>query len=128
MIDTASPSSYTESPIPQKKSDRIVPILMLILIGISSVLGYFLYTSVYPPSTAVILRKSQTIQSADTTVNNAPDVDAPTPTPDKGSGNYVCDPLGFCNLADDKGKAGCPVTFADPKCLNICDDVSKRCK
>ena len=116
----------TPPPVPTK-SNILLPALVVLLIGVLSIAGYIAWTILYPPSTAVTLRKSQTIQPTATTVDNAPDVDAPTPTPNKGPGNYVCDILGVCNIADEKGKVGCPVTFADPNCLNACEDTAKRC-
>lgn len=56
-------------------------------------------------------------------------IDQPTavPTVNKGTGKFACDKEGNCNLFDDKGRAGCPVTYADPACLNACGEVKNRC-
>lgn len=121
MTDIPVPSPAT----PQKK-DMWVPILFMALVIASAIISWRIYRTYRPASTTVTLPKSQSINTpqSETSTSSIP---LATPTPDTGPGNYVCDPLGICNLADEKGKSGCPITFADPKCLQSCDTVAKRC-
>ena len=45
-----------------------------------------------------------------------------------GPGDYACDRLGTCNLYKNPVSAGCPVTFADPRCLSQCGNPKNQCK
>lgn len=40
----------------------------------------------------------------------------------------ACDPSGKCNNYSDPKSAGCPVTFTNTSCDNLCSDPSKRCR
>ena len=40
----------------------------------------------------------------------------------------ACDPSGKCNSYGNPSAAGCPVTFTDTTCDNLCSDPSKRCR
>ncbi len=119
---TDIPVSSSASP---KKLAIWVPALFILMVIASAGISWRIYRTYRPTSTTVTLPKSPltNTQQAEPTSS----VPLATPTPDKGPGNYVCDPLGICNLADEKGKSGCPVTFADPKCLKSCADKVKRC-
>lgn len=45
-----------------------------------------------------------------------------------GPGRFACDALGKCNLYKNPSGAGCPATYADPRCLSQCGDPTKQCK
>lgn len=40
----------------------------------------------------------------------------------------ACDPSGKCNNYSNPTAAGCPMTFTDTTCNNLCTDPTKRCK
>lgn len=52
---------------------------------------------------------------------------ATTPIP----GEYACSPAGVCNSYTNPTASGCPVSFADPNCMNggvfLCDTPANRC-
>lgn len=54
--------------------------------------------------------------------------EAPPTSSLPGSGGYACDRLGTCNLYKNPLGAGCPVTFADPRCLSQCNNPKNQCK
>jgi cytoskeletal protein RodZ len=57
-----------------------------------------------------------------------PEPKAPLPTRNPESGNFACDPNGICNNYTDPITFGqCPKTFADPKCMDECDDKNIWC-
>lgn len=49
-----------------------------------------------------------------------------TPRP-TGPGPFACSPDGACNSYGEEMRKQCPITFADYRCLDTCDDASKRC-
>ena len=52
---------------------------------------------------------------------------APTPTSAPPPGGYACSPGGVCNSYAPPAIWTCPVTFADPNCLNMCAPLANRC-
>lgn len=40
----------------------------------------------------------------------------------------ACDPSGKCNSYSNPAAAGCPITFTDTTCNNLCSDPAKRCR
>lgn len=53
---------------------------------------------------------------------------SPSATPIPGGGNLACDPSGQCNVYNDPGGSGCPITFTDPvACQAACASPTNRC-
>ena len=60
----------------------------------------------------------------------------PSKTPSQGSTftsikkgvTTACDPSGKCNSYSNPTAAGCPTTFTDTTCNNLCSDPAKRCR
>lgn len=126
----------TDAPVPistvPKKPDFVLLISLVCIATASGIISWRIWLAYRPVSAPVTLPNRQKTQSAEAQMPRTatePTSSTPSvgPTPNKGQGNYVCDSLGFCNIADEKGKAACPVTFADPACLSSCADVAKRC-
>ena len=51
----------------------------------------------------------------------------PTPTSAPPPGGYACSPGGVCNSYGPPWIWMCPITFADPNCLNLCGPLANRC-
>lgn len=51
----------------------------------------------------------------------------PTPTPAYPPGRHACDPNGICNSYGNPAGAGCPVTYNQPDCYNMCGNPANRC-
>ena len=128
--------TMTDVPVPMptapNKPDLVLPIILVCMAVASGIVSWYILTLFHPVSTPVTLPNRQKTQSVETQMPQAAEkptssTPAITPTPNKGPGNYVCDTLGYCNISDEQGRRGCPVTFADPKCLSSCGDTAKRC-
>ena len=112
------------TPLVKKFSLLLSAFLVLLTIELA-VAGWFMWKTWYPPSAAVTLPQKQNILQE----NAEPKITTPLPTkaPDTGPGVYACDIQGVCNLFNDKRRAGCPVTYADPSCLNSCGIAKNQC-
>lgn len=51
----------------------------------------------------------------------------PSASPGTYGGNFACDPEGACNSYADPEVAGCPISFAQTNCQNVCSNPAYRC-
>lgn len=66
------------------------------------------------------------IASGITLVSSDP-LPQPSASPGTYGGDYACDANGTCNVYADPEAAGCPISFAQTDCQNVCSNPAYRC-
>ena len=51
----------------------------------------------------------------------------PSASPGTYGGDFACDAQGTCNAYSDPQAAGCPISFAQTDCQNVCSNPAYRC-
>lgn len=60
-------------------------------------------------------------------VTSTEPVPQPSASPGSFGGDYACDQSGACNVYSDPEAAGCPISFAQSDCQNVCSNPAYRC-
>lgn len=111
---------------PATRHSLLLPAFLVLLTIELAAAGYFVWKIWRPASSLPVTPTAkQNIPQENTPQESTTPL--PTTAPVKGPGVYACDIQGVCNVFSDTRRVVCPVTYADPSCLNSCGDIKNQC-